>query len=769
MNQNQYNDNIEENFKSSNCPSTLVKFSGLNENIEREVEALLAIGNGFIGARNSLEESNHDFSDSATFVAGLYRFNEIEEIPELIKIPDWTRFNIFIENEQVDLLNVKTLELDRYLDFKRGVVSRVWKFRDYNGRITKVQILKFISFADKNLCLKSIYIQPINYCGKMKLQSLIDYKNIDLNSAQVLPSFDNNYLKLAIKEGSIEFILAQKSSFYSHSKFNGQRVLPISDRFISNNSIVEEWEWFGCFDNKYNITSFVSIHSNIDSEDYVQENNNHIKRIDDSCIDAHITEWKRLWDQSYIEICGNKDAQRWVNFTIYHLLIAGRYSGEKYSISARSFTGTSYKGHIFWDTEIYLLPFYLYTNPSIAKNLLMYRYNTLDGARKNAKMEGREGACYAWESTDDGIEATPLNVLTPSGEVITIYSGLYENHISSDIAYAVWNYYCATDDLDFLLRYGAEIIFETAKFCVSLCEKKEDGLYHIDRVEGPDEYHELVDDNTFTNVMTRHNFRIAIKAKDILAEYYPHELDLLLDKIDLNREVFPDWDEISTNIYISQDSLTQVFEQFNGYFKLENIDLEQFEPRTVAMDILLGREKTTNSQVIKQPDVLMFLFLLKTQFTKEELLANYEYYEPKTGHGSSLSPSIHSILASWLGKKDEAYSYFQKNAGIDLGPELGTAASGIHIAAHGGVWMSVVFGFAGVWFSDDILNISPSLPKEIGSLNFSLTWKRQVINFNLNHSMVRIENTGDKPVKASFYDAEEFLLQPKTSKDWRVQ
>ena len=247
----------------------------------------------------------------------------------------------------------------------------------------------------------------------------------------------------------------------------------------------------------------------------------------------HLKKWTNRWAESTIKIIGNECDQKFVDFALYHLIISGEFSGDEYSIPARNLSGEAYKGHVFWDTEMYLLPFFTYTKPEIARKLLLYRYNTLDGARQHAKESGFKGASFAWESTDSGLEMTPSHAILPNGSIVYILSGQYENHLSSDIAYAVWKYWQATEDIDFLVNYGAEILFETARFCESLIKLEDDGFYHIPTVIGPDEYHEKIDDNAYTNYLVQNNFEIASKAYDFLKNNYGDELLLLMKKISL--------------------------------------------------------------------------------------------------------------------------------------------------------------------------------------------------------------------------------------------
>jgi kojibiose phosphorylase len=466
-------------------------------------------------------------------------------------------------------------------------------------------------------------------------------------------------------------------------------------------------------------------------------------------INLHINSWEKHWDNAEIVIYGDKYAQKSVNYALYHLISSGEFSGNFTSIPARNLSGESYQGHIFWDTEIYMLPFYIFTEPDVARSLLMYRYNALDGAKINAIEQDFEGASFAWESTDSGLEMAPTEAISPFGHVINIFTSEYEHHISPDIAYAVWQYWTVTQDKDFMLDYGSEIIFETARFCKSLLSQGEDGLYHIYEVIGPDEYHELIHDNAYTNIMVRYNLEIAVKLFEWLKKNHKSSLENLKNKISLVEAEIKNWTEIKDKIFISNISDKNIYEQFNGFFDLEYIDVKSYENRTAPMDVILGREKTKKSQVIKQPDVLMFLFLLANQFPQDVIRANYDYYEPRTGHGSSLSPGIHSLLAARLDKSEEAYHYFKQSTEVDLYNGMGNASGGIHMANMGSIWMAVVMGFAGMYICDRGLIFDPHLPENWEKLEFPIIWRSQRVSVTLKKEEMVFDIKGDQKVNIS--------------------
>ena len=416
---------------------------------------------------------------------------------------------------------------------------------------------------------------------------------------------------------------------------------------------------------------------------------------------AHEAAWTSRWRCSDVEVDGDADAQHALRFALYHLNSAANPADERVSIGARALTGDDYHGHVFWDTEIFLLPFYTLTWPEAARALLMYRFHTLDGARAKAARMGWRGALYAWESADTGAEMTPEQVIGPDRQVIDVLCGKQEQHISADVAYAVWQYWQATGDEGFLLDAGAEIMLETGRFWSSRAQPEADGHCHIRGVIGPDEYHEHIDDNAYTNVMARWNIRRALDVAALLRERWPARWASLSSRLGLEDAELKQWRNVAETMATGLDPKTGLFEQFAGYFALEDIDLADYAGRSVPMDVVLGRERTQRSQVVKQADVVALLGLLPEEFAGDTATANFRYYEPRCGHGSSLSPAMHGLVAARLGDTEMALRFFRQTAAIDLADTHVAIDGGVHIAALGGVWMMAVFGFAGLSLRND--------------------------------------------------------------------
>jgi hypothetical glycosyl hydrolase len=424
------------------------------------------------------------------------------------------------------------------------------------------------------------------------------------------------------------------------------------------------------------------------------------------------------------------------------------------NIGAKGFSGEGYKGHTFWDSDIFVLPYFTFTSPEVARKLVEYRYLSLPGAHKKALSNHYEGAQFPWESAwlDDG-EVTPVwgaaDIVT--GLPIKIWSGFIEQHITADVAYGVWQYYMVTGDKQFMKEYGYELLMDTAKFWASRLEYSgEDQLYHINDVVGPDEYKEHVDDNAFTNYMAYWNIGKAIEYYHLLEKEEPQLFDSLCTKLDLKR-VYDEWIDRKDKIYLPtprEEDL--VVAQDRTYLSLKQVDLTKYKNQTSIGTIYrdYNQEQISHMQVSKQADILMLFFLMENMFSLEVKQANWKYYEAKTLHDSSLSLSTHCVLASDMGEKELAYSLFNRASRIDLGPNMKTSDDGIHSASIGGIWQCVVYGFGGVRMLNGKLRIEPKLPESWHRLEFDIIWQGQRLEVEADESGFTVVNvTGTEPVQ----------------------
>ena len=482
----------------------------------------------------------------------------------------------------------------------------------------------------------------------------------------------------------------------------------------------------------------------------------------DECLARHSAEWKRKWARSDVRIVGDDEAQRALRYSILQLLMVAPVKDSANSIPARALSGQSYKGAVFWDTEMFMFPFFLHTCPEKAVELMRYRIKTLEGARRKAKTEGPgyRGAFYAWESQEAGDDACSyFNIGDPStGRELRTYFRDKQVHISGDVAIAMWDYFRSTGDDALLLEGGAEVILECARFFYSFAYYNRDkGRYEILDVVGPDEYHERVNNNAFTSMVAKETFAIAIATVDYLRGKHPKELRALLRRLRMEREL-PGFRDAAGKLFVPQpDAKTGVIEQFDGYFGLKESSIEKLKSQMIHPNEYLGAGQglAVATKIIKQADVVMMLNLFRTRFPVAVKKANWEYYEPRTEHGSSLSACAYAMVAAEFGNLDFAYKYFLKTAKIDLEAKykmyVGSIfMGGSHPAANGGAWMTAVLGFGGVEVDGERVSINPRLCAKWRRLQFRLAYRGDDFRFQITKQSVAVVPSRDNVREHTF-------------------
>jgi hypothetical protein len=442
----------------------------------------------------------------------------------------------------------------------------------------------------------------------------------------------------------------------------------------------------------------------------------------DSLMREHRGAWAARWQRADVVIRGDDELQHAVRFALFHLMSQAPDDDVAF-VGARGLTGEAYRGHIFWDADVFVLPFLALTNPPAARAMLEYRIRRLPEARARAASFGRAGARFPWESAATGEDVTPAKMRDQTGREVVIHTGTYEEHIVADVAWAACFYADWTGDTQFMGGPGGALMLETARYWASRCRRDDAGRMHIDAVIGPDEYHEIVDDNAFTNVMARWNLRRALRLHDAgLVHVDDQELEA--------------WRNIAASLVDGYDPGTRLYEQFAGFYALAPFDLAQAVPhRPVAADLLFGYNVVSRSQIVKQADVLMLHHMVPEEVAAGSLAPNFAYYEPRTSHGSSLSPGIHAGLLARLGRPDEAAELLRLVSRLDLDDVTGTTAGGLHLAAMGSLWQALAFGVAGLQLTADGVALDPHVPS---------SWTTFVLPVQVRGKAVRITVERDR-------------------------
>jgi trehalose/maltose hydrolase-like predicted phosphorylase len=721
-------------------PRWILRHDGYNILSESAVESRFAFGNGFLGMRAARSVSRGPTWTSwlgymrwaswpRCYVAGLFDLPNMEPpVPALVPIADWSRVRILLNGKPLLAREGEAKVATRRLDMHRGALLSDWTHRTPAGIVMTGSEVRLLSLADRAIGLQFLRLSVDRDDVDIAVEAKFSLAGLGMEPVRL----ERNLGAWRTEGTQREVAVAGAATL----RLGGDVIEPRRPFLLR-----WVWQWRSIAGQVAELDRLVAVARSESREDDPAPRA--AAALARNAVmgwrkvrSAHDDAWQGRWDAGDVIVEGDDETQTAVRFAVYHLTSAANPDDETVSIGARGLTGDAYFGHVFWDTEIYLLPFYTAVWPRAARSLLMYRYRTLQAARAKAKQIGCSGALYAWESADTGAETTPEKVVAGDGTIIEILTGKMEQHISADVAYAVWRYWRATEDDDFFLSAGAEIVLETARFWAARAVRELDGKRHIRHVIGPDEYHEDVDDSAFTNMMARWNIARAIDAVDILTDRWPYRAAQLFDELGLSYDEIADWHDAVHNIATGLDDESGLFEQFSGFNALEKFDLAPYADRKQPIDVIIGAERTRHSQVVKQADVVALMALLPEEFPGDMAAKNFLHYEPKCGHGSSLSAGMHARVAAQLGHTELALHYLHEASALDLDLDP-NSAGGVRIAGLGGLWQAVVFGFGGVDMGGDTLAIDPKLPDTWQSLSFRLCWRRRVIGIRISHGTVR--------------------------------
>ena len=684
-------------------------------------ETIFTIGNGYLCTRGAFEEG-YPSDRRATFIHGVF-----DEAPivftELANAPDWLSITIYLNGERFSLDTGNIEFFHRALDLRTGVLTREVRWRSPSGLAATLTFERFASLADEHMLYLRCHVTPefagivefrAGLNGNMHNEGLVHWDWIDQGKRDGII-----YLHNRTRSSGIDI-----ASTMQVTEVLGRELLRQEWDVQNAPTLVVRVE--AVPGQMVGIDKRVAIFTSRDiaSTEVV---NTAIHRVStsaawESASETNKQAWAEEWRRSDVIIEGDDEAQISIRFNLFQMLIAAPRHDDRVNIGAKTLSGFGYRGHAFWDTEIFMLPLFIYTAPHIAKNLLNYRYRNLPGARRKAQANGFEGAQFPWESADTGDEVTPTWVphFADHTKLVRIWTGDIEIHISADIAHAAYQYWQATGDDEWFIEKGIELILDTAKFWASRAEyNAEADRYEFNDVIGPDEYHEHVDNNAYTNRLAQWNLQTALDILKWLKQNAPEKADELIDGLDLSEKRLQKWHDVIEKIYLHIEP-SGLIEQFEGYYQRKDIDLTALEPRTKSAQEIFGIEGCNETQILKQPDVLMMQYVLREHYSDESVRANYDYYDPRTDHtyGSSLGPSIMTIMACDVGKPDDAYEHFIRAVRADLRDVRGNAGDGIHAASAGGTWQAVVFGFGGLRVTPGGWTTQPRLPKHWKRLSF---------------------------------------------------
>ncbi len=722
-------------------------------------EAIFCQGNGYLGQRAALEEG-YVGETRDLLVTGTFNKAGENEVTELPNLPDLTKLTLFINGRRMAMEQGNTTGYSRVLDLKTGELTRSFLWTSQDGSRFGFCFKRFVSLKDEHLLAAKVEITALDSSANIRIESGIDGRVSNTGAQHFLEGQKRIYNQTVLEmrsittQSKVECCLHTAHRYFIDGAVAAPVLLPMIDRRIISMQATAEMQK----GQTVTIEKISSVHTTRDQDPISSELAREklqaaLEMGYDALFNLSAAAWHALWEKIDIKVESAREYdQLAIRFALYHLNIMVKKDDDRVGIAAKGLTGEGYKGHSFWDTEIFILPYFTLTQPEVARTLLTYRYHNLYGARKKAQENGYTGAMYPWESAwiDDG-EVTPLwgaaDVVT--GLPMKILTGVLEQHITGDIAFAVRQYFTATGDEDFMERYGYEILIDTARFWASRLtwdEEKQAGV--ILDVIGPDEYKEHVDNNAYTNYMAHYNLKLGLEALD-------KAKGLAMDIEQTRKELQKALDMI----YLPKADEQGIIPQFDDYFALKHIELEKYKQATVVGSIYhdYNIEQISTFQVSKQADTLVLLLLLDDLLDGEQKRKNFLFYEERTLHDSSLSRSTHAVLAADLALSHMAYDFFKGSCDIDLGLVMTTSDMGIHSASMGGIWQGAIYGFGGVRVVGEKLQVKPRLPNEWRSLQFSLVWQGQPLDLIISNAGVEIKNLGNTPVTVALHEGERTI------------
>ncbi len=721
----------------------------------RHMETVFTMGNGRFASRGTFEEGFPGES-ALTFAHGVWDDTPVV-FTELVNLPNWLHLSVRIDGDEFRLDRGEVLDFRRRTDLRRGILQRAVTWRAPGGKVVDLLFERFHAYYREHTGAIRVLVTAVSHPCAVTVRAGIDGHVANEDLLHLRP----------MEQGRGHDHAVWLTAETRHTRRRVAVAVSLAAESSSRNvapPAVEECPGFPALrvaadlapGQTMQIDKPAAILTDRDAPAGANLAEAAMAELNGLSYDRaradHVAAWARVWERGDVIIEGDDEAQLALRFNLFQLLVAAPQTDDRVSIGAKTLSGYGYRGHVFWDTEIFILPYLIHTYPHTARNMLMYRYHCLPGARRKAAGNGYAGAQFPWESAETGDEVTPRWVphFSDPTRLVRIWTGDIQIHITADVAYAAMQYWRVTGDDVFMRDYGAEMILDGARFWATRAEPETDEsgrvTYAIRDVIGPDEYHEHVDNNSFTNYMCRWQLQTAVDVYDWLRSNHPAAADELRGRLQLTDDEFVHWQDVIRHIRFLQNPDTGVISQFEGFFDREPVDPELFRSADRSLQVVFGIEGANERQVLKQADVIMLLCLFRDEFDERTWQVNYDTYMPITDlrFGSSLGPSFHAWAACEVGRPDEAYTHFMLAARADLRNPRGNAGDGIHAASTGGVWQAAVFGFAGLRHTANGPTLRPRLPRHWRRLAFTYEYHGQT-----RHIDIRRDEGGEYRVSQS--------------------
>ena len=721
-------------------------------------ETIFSLANGFVGFRGTLEEGRPSLSPG-TFINGFHETWPIEHAEEayglartgqtIVNVPDATVIKLYVDDEPLVLSVANVHDYRRVLDMRTGVLTREFRWSTPGGKQVEVRSRRLISLRDRHLAIFDYEIVLPHEDAPVLLVSKVLNRQDTVPEDEPSPRPTDPRLARVFPDRVLRALLARTEEDRitlgyrtGHSRMTlGMGVDHVIGTAVDHEVEVEAGEDMS----RLVLTARATAGEPIRLTKYVAYQTSRVVpavELADRCgrtldramaqgLETHLDhqreELDKFWDRADVEVSNGEKTlvtQQAIRWNLFQLAQA-TWRAEGTGVPAKGLTGQAYDGHYFWDTEIYVLPFLTYTQPRIARNLLRFRHSMLDRARERARELSQEGALFPWR--------------TITGEEASAYyqAGTAQYHINADIAYALQRYVEIRGDHDFLAEVGAELLVETARLWADLGFFNSRDEFHIHGVTGPDEYTTVVNDNCFTNLMARLNLDWAARVVRWMRSERPAEWELVQEKVQLGDEELDRWEAAARAMFIPFDEEQGINPQDANFLDLECWDLATTPRERFPLLLHYHPLVIYRHQVIKQADVVLAMYLVGNEFSLEQKRSNFYYYDPVTTGDSSLSAAIQSVVAAEIGDEEKALEYFEYALMMDLGDVAGNVSDGVHVAATGGVWQALVFGFGGIRDHGGELCLDPRLPREWERLKFSLRFRGRQLRIELGHDEER--------------------------------
>lgn len=705
-------------------------------------ETIFSIANGYIGTRGSFCEGyGTDYEYHQTYINAFYNYYDYHYEENLTGFPqqgqkyvnvfDGTRILIKINGTYLNIKNATLVSLDRDYDMSKGITQRKAHYilNDNNFYITEKRL---VSKKAKYGISIELDIYSDDYEGEIEIESILEetHKKGISKDPRIHITNTSHFKNITID--------LKNKSIHAETTKSELSLFSTIDHNIKMHYQMNQESLIGCHTYPYKkkehfiIEKHIVHTTNLYEQNYIDVAKDTMKQLLNKSffelIQAEEKESTLFWNNSKVTIENNPYLEQLLNFNIYQLNNQGGMS-EIHNIGAKGLSGEGYEGHYFWDTEIYMLPFFTLTNPEKAKKLLMYRYHTLEQARKEARALGyKNGIKIPWR-TINGEETSPYY---PAGSA--------QFHINSDVAYSIIKYFEVTNDIEFLQNYGYELLIETARFLKEAVNYY-DGSYHLNSVTGPDEYTTVVDDNFYTNKMLKYHFKELV----YLHNEYKSDLQNITNKLNVKDEEINQFLDISKHISLPFDEELNIFKQDKNFLFKKKLNLKDIPKENFPLLLNYHPLFLYKHQVLKQADTLLALMLLDD--TPLDILKDtYNYYEPITTHDSSLSECIYSIIAFRLGKKENAFNSLEKVLLTDYENTHNNTEHGLHVANLGGSYLGFIYGVAGLRIHRNHISLRPQITSKINNYSFTIKYKGEIVNIEVNND-IKITTTGSINLK----------------------